>query len=442
MILILNMKHAVFWFRRDLRVNDNHGFFKALQSAHPVIPLFLFDKNILDKLHDKDDARVEFIRNQLCEMQNTLEKNGSSLVVKYGKPIDAWRELIDQYEIAEVHTNHDYEEYAKERDGEIGEFLLKNDIKFFTYKDQVIFEKDEVLKDDGTPYTVFTPYSKKWKAALQQNPIEHFASEDLLKRCFDTKPLPIPSLEEMGFLSSAITPPSKKIDLAVMKTYNKTRDFPAQSGTTKLSVHLRFGTISIRELAEIALEVNETYLNELIWREFYMMILWQFPYSKNSAFKPQYNAVEWRDDEADFAAWCEGKTGYPMVDAGMRQLNETGYMHNRLRMVTASFLSKHLLIHWRKGERYFARKLLDYEAASNVGGWQWSAGTGADGAPYFRIFNPESQQKKFDPDFEFIKKWVPEYGTDDYTEPIVEHKFARERALKAYKAGLDSTANS
>lgn len=430
------MGYSIFWFRRDLRLEDNVGLHAALQSGDSVIPIFIFDRQILDRLEDRDDVRVGFIHESLRILQQKLEKEGSTLMVKYGNPLEIWQEIVGEYEINGVYTNHDYEPYAIERDGEVQRLLQKQGIAFHTFKDQVIFEKDEVMKDDGKPYTVFTPYSKKWRKKLNEQPIAVFPSENFLQNFWKHNALPIPSLAEMGFEPSSLLFPERTIRKRIIEAYSDQRDLPGVEGTTRLSVHLRFGTVSIRKLMVLAHELNDTWLSELIWREFYMMILWHFPHVVRGAFKPQYDEIEWKNDVEHFEAWCEGMTGYPFVDAGMRELNATGFMHNRARMITASFLTKHLLVDWRWGERYFARKLLDFELSSNNGGWQWSAGTGCDASPYFRVFNPYLQAKKFDPDNAYISKWIPELGTPAYPEPIVEHSFARKRAIETYKEGL------
>lgn len=427
---------SIFWFRRDLRLFDNAGLYHALKSDHPVLPIFIFDKNILDKLQNNSDARVHFIHQQLQQMQEDLGELGSSLKVYYGKPLDVWKKILKEFEVKAAFTNRDYEPYAQERDKAVYELLGKKDIPFKGFKDHVIFEKNEVLKKDGKPYTVFTPYSRIWKATLNDFYLKSYPIEEYQNNFHACKALKIPSLKAMGFKPSTIPIPSTKVSKKIISTYNETRDYPAQIGTSRLGIHLRFGTISPRQLAKQALKLNETFLNELIWRDFYQCILFHFPHAAKSAFKPKYDVIEWRKDEQDFQKWCEGMTGYPMVDAGMRELNATGYMHNRVRMVVASFLTKHLLLDWRWGEAYFAEKLLDFDLAANNGGWQWAAGTGCDAAPYFRIFNPTSQMEKFDKQKGYIKKWIPEFGTPDYPEPMVEHKFARQRALDTYKAAL------
>lgn len=425
----------IHWFRRDLRLDDNVSLFHALNAGQKVLPIFIFDPEILDEL-PRDDGRVTFIHQCLEEIQNQLKPLGSTLVVKYGRVSEVWQELVETYPIKAVSTNRDYEPYAIRRDQEIADFLEGKGISFQTYRDQVIFEQDEILSQSDKPYTVFTPYSRKWRAMLTKDRLKDVGTEALFDNFWQHEQIPIPSLESMGFTRSDLEFPNRIPDKEIIKVYDQKRNFPAQKGTTRIGIHLRFGTMSIRKLARVAKALNDTYLNELIWREFYMQILWNFPHVVHSPFRPAYDAIPWRKDEEDFKKWCEGKTGYPMVDAGMRELNATGYMHNRVRMVVASFLSKHLLLNWQLGEAYFAEKLLDFELASNSGGWQWAAGCGTDAAPYFRIFNPESQMKKFDPKLKYIRKWVPEYGTPLYPNPIVEHKFARERCLEAYKSAL------
>ena len=428
---------TIFWFRRDLRLNDNAGLYRALNSGNPVLPLFIFDKEILDYLEDKDDARVTFIHQTIEQLDKELHQLGSSLWVIYDKAAQAWDNIIQAYNITAVYTNHDYEPYAIKRDNTIKEKLNKHGIELKTFKDQVIFEKEEVIKDDGKPYTIYTPYQRKWYSLLKPFYLKPYPTEKYLKNLAKTKALPIPSLKEMGFEKSTIPFPDQEYK-DVIGDYRAKRDFPAIKGTSRISLHLRFGTLSIRELAQTAYAYpDRTWLNELIWREFYMMILYHFPYTMDHAFRPEYDRIKWLNDEIQFKAWCDGQTGYPIVDAGMRELNATGFMHNRVRMIVASFLSKHLLIDWRWGEHYFARKLLDYEMASNVGGWQWAAGSGTDAAPYFRIFSPDAQTKKFDPQLQYIKKWVPEYADfSKYPKPIVDYAIARERCLKAFKAAL------
>ena len=439
-------KINLFWFRRDLRLHDNAGLFHALKNKNNVLPVFIFDTNILDELENPEDARVAFIYHTISRIKEELEKKGSTLLVKYGVPEEIWQSLLEQYKIATVFTNHDYEPYAIQRDSTIKTILAKHQIELLTFKDHVIFEKSEVVKDDQEPYTVFTPYSRKWRTKLESQLeskglessfyLKSYPTETYFNNLHKHKPTKMPTLKSMGFKGSDIDIPSKTVKRSLIKNYDKTRNFPGIEGTSRLSIHFRFGTISIREKARKALTLNATYLNELIWRDFYAMILFHFPKVVTNAFREKYERIEWRNNEDEFQLWCQGKTGYPIVDAGMRELSSTGYMHNRVRMITASFLTKHLLIDWRWGEAWFAEKLLDYDLASNNGGWQWAAGCGTDAAPYFRIFNPESQQKKFDKDFIYIKKWVPEFGTADYVEPVVDHKFARERCLSVYKTVL------
>ena len=428
----------IFWFRRDLRLNDNAGLYYALKGGKPVLCLFIFDRAILNKLEDKDDARVTFIYQTLEELNRELKSYGSGLLVKYDEAEKAWDEVLKEYTVETVYINHDYEPYAQNRDAEIAAKLKRNHIEFKTYKDQVIFEKSEVVKDDGLPYTVYTPYKNKWYQTLNTFYLESYTNEKYFKNFYQYTDFSMPSLKSMGFEKSNREFPDKHYE-DVIKDYAEKRDYPAINGTSHIGLHLRFGTISIRELARKANNYPEkTWLNELIWREFYMMILYHFPHTMDRAFRPEYDRIKWVNDETQFKAWCNGETGYPLVDAGMRELNATGYMHNRVRMVAASFLTKDLLIDWRWGERYFAQKLLDYEMASNVGGWQWAAGSGTDAAPYFRIFNPDSQLKKFDPQLIYIKKWVPEYADfSKYPKPIVDHAFARERCLLAFKRALE-----
>lgn len=428
-------KIAIFWFRRDLRLFDNAGLFHALNSGFKVLPVFIFDENILSSL-SKSDARISFIHGALEEINKTLKPHNSQILISYGAPLHVFQLLLNTYDIKAVYTNSDYEPYAIQRDIEVGKLLNNNNIEFFEFKDQVIFEKGEVLKPDKTPYTVFTPYSKIWKQNLNEkisifpsiNKIESFASIN----CLSAKQV----LENAGFHPDNQVFKINTFDGNSIINYEKTRDFPAQNGTSRLSVHLRFGTVSIRELVQKAIQYNQTWLNELIWREFFKQILFHFPYVEKGAFKPKYNFIPWRNDEKDFEKWCNGQTGYPIVDAGMRELNATGFMHNRVRMITASFLTKHLLINWQWGEAYFAEKLLDFELSANNGNWQWASGSGCDSAPYFRIFNPTTQAEKFDKELKYIRTWVPEVSTAYYVKPMVEHTFARERCLSAYKSVL------
>ena len=427
-------KTSIFWFRRDLRLSDNHGFFEALQSSENVLPLFIFDTEILSKLENKEDKRVDFIVQVLNIINQFLEKTGKSIKILHGKPLDIFKTLTEDYDIEKVFCNEDYEPSAIKRDREIADFLGQKNIGFHSYKDQVHFHKDDILKSDGTPYSIYTPYSKQWLLKYAAEKVEFYPSEKLLENLMDVEKQEI-SLEKLGFKETNYQFEIPKINASILKTYHETRNFPT-TPTSEMSVHLRFGTISVRKLAAEANKLNETYLKELIWREFFMQILYHYPKVVHESFKRKYDNISWLLDEDLLQKWQEGKTGYPIVDAGMRELNETGFMHNRVRMVCASFFTKHLLMDWRIGEAYFAEKLLDYDLSANNGNWQWSAGTGCDSAPYFRVFNPEEQQKKFDPEFKYIKKWVKEFGTTSYPKPIVEHKFARLRALEAYKSGI------
>ena len=429
-------KISIFWFRRDLRLHDNVALFNALKSGEKVLPIFIFDTSILEKL-PKNDARVSFIIKELRSMNEHLKSFDASIDILHGKPIEVFESLIKKYQIASVFTNQDYEPYAIRRDQEILELLKSENINFNSFKDQVIFEKNEITKKDGNPYVVYTPYSKKWIEAYEQINHTHYTSEDLLSQLYTNSKAKELTLEELGFEETNTPIKNYIFNSRIINEYEETRNFPALDNTSKLGPHLRFGTVSVRQMVSRAEEQeNKTFLKELIWREFFMQILWHFPHTHKDSFKPKYDRIIWRNNEDDFKKWCNGTTGYPMVDAGMRQLNNTGFMHNRVRMLVGSFLCKHLLIDWRWGEAYFAEKLHDYEMSSNVGNWQWVAGTGVDASPYFRIFNPTSQIKKFDKDFSYIKKWVPDFQELTYPSPMVDHKFARERCLKTYKEAL------
>ena len=428
---------SVFWFRRDLRLDDNAGLYHALKTGMPVLPVFIFDTDILEGLEEKSDKRVHFIHDALKGMQARLEQHGSSLYVLHGTPMECFKKLVAAYKIEAVYTNHDYEPYAGKRDKEIAGYLKEQGIVLRSYKDQVIFERGEVVKDNGEPYTVYTPYSRKWKERLTDFYLKPYPCDKYFHHFYKQEPRRLPSLTAIGFKDAPPDVVPAKLNEEIARHYDQTRDLPAIEGTTRLSVHLRFGTVSIRRLAAQAMQLNATLLNELIWREFYQCILWHFPHVVNYSFKKDYDRIQWRNNEQEFALWCAGQTGYPIVDAGMRQLNETGFMHNRVRMIVASFMTKDLLIDWRWGEAYFGEKLLDYDLAANNGGWQWAAGSGCDAAPYFRVFNPELQTKKFDPELKYIRKWVPEYDQLTYAQRIVDHAEARERCLKVYKAGLN-----
>lgn len=423
----------IFWFRRDLRINDNTALYNALINGKNIQPIFIFDDNIVEEL-SYNDARITFIYQQLNSINVELKKHGSSLKIFYGDPYKIFTEILYNNRVNNVYINRDYEPYALERDSSIFELLKDFGGQLKSYKDQVIFEQNEVVKKDGLPYTVFTPFKNKWlekfrstKNIIYKNP----NLKNLVKSNYT-----FPSMEDLGFEESTIKVPD--FDLKVVAKYDETRNFPSLDSTSKIGPHLRFGTVSIREIVENVKDVNSTYLSELIWREFFMQILWHFPKVVKENFRAKYDGIQWRNKEDEFKKWCEGKTGYPLVDAGMRELNATGFMHNRVRMVTASFLCKHLLIDWRWGEAYFAEKLLDYELASNNGNWQWSAGTGCDAAPYFRVFNPSEQIKKFDNKNQYINKWIPELNEFSYPQPMVEHPMARQRAIVTYKEGINS----
>ncbi len=427
---------TIFWFRRDLRTFDNSGLFYALTDRLPVLPIFIFDPNILNDLSDWSDARVTFIHDEICSIDAQLRRLGSGVQVYHSDPLEAFRALMESYEVQAVYTNRDYEPYASRRDSEVEAFLKGKGVRFYSFKDQVIFEKGEILTEQKEPYKVFTPFKNKWLEKLHQVKLESYPSENHLGNLHKGELLEVPSLESMGFSRTAIPLPIRELNFKVIERYGDLRNFPAIEGTSRLGVHLRFGTVSIRELVRAGVRHSDVWLSELIWREFYMSILAHFPHAVDRAFKPAYDRIPWINDPEHFEKWCKGMTGYPIVDAGMRELNATGYMHNRVRMIVASFLTKHLLIDWRWGEGYFAEKLLDFERASNNGGWQWAAGTGTDAQPYFRVFNPSTQTEKFDPEIRYIKKWVPEFLTADYPKPIVSHTDARERAIKTYKEAL------
>lgn len=427
---------AVHWFRRDLRLEDNHGLFRALTEHGPVLPLFIFDTAILDRLGDKADRRVDLIHRTLEDLKRKLEAAGSSLLVEHGDPEAVWTQLMQRYRITAVTAARDHEPYGRKRDAAVHALLQSHGIPFRTYKDISIFERDEVMKDDGRPYTVFTPYSRKWRALFTPDHAKAFPSEACLNALFRTPPLPFPSLRALGFQATDLIVPRPILTPQLLQAYQRTRDLPGlKDGTSHMSTHLRSGLVSVRELVRQALRYSPTYLNELIWREFFMQVLWHFPHVEHEPFKPAFARIAWRNDEAHFQAWCEGRTGYPLVDAGMRELNATGLMHNRVRMVTASFLTKHLLTDWRWGEAYFAQKLLDFELSSNNGNWQWASGSGCDAVPWFRIFNPVLQVQRFDPSLTYVNRWVEEYGGTNYAAPIVVHKEARHQALQAYKQG-------
>ncbi len=425
------------WLRRDLRLADNTALHYALSSNYPVLIIFIFDKNILENLADKKDKRVKYIHESLLQIQKELIEKKSSLHVFYNNPEKAFEELFRNYEIKTIFSNEDYEPYALERDAQIKKIAESKGIGFHQYKDQVIFAKKEILKDDGTPYSIYTPYSRKWKEKFKTDEISLVPLKNEFKNLYPTKEIAIPTLKDLVFEEVEMEFPIESVRKEIVKPYEKTRNLPAVEGTSELSTALRFGTVSIRHLVKEAMQLNETWLNELIWREFFMMILFNYPKIVNHSFKAKYDAIKWRNNEAEFKQWCEGQTGIPIVDAGMRQLNETGWMHNRVRMIVASFLVKNLLIDWRWGEAYFAEKLLDYELSSNNGNWQWAAGSGCDSAPYFRIFNPDTQTKKFDPELKYIRKWVPEFEDfTTYPKPMVDLKESRERALSVYKKAV------
>jgi len=429
----------LFWFRRDLRLQDNCGLYYALNSGKKVLPIFIFDEVILSRLPN-NDARVSFLHQELTNINTQLRELGTSLAVFHGKPLVIFEQLLEKYSVETVFTNHDYEPYALQRDAAIKTLLTSKNIGFKTYKDQVIFERNEIVKKDGTAYKVYTPYSKKWLEAFHHNGIQFFPSEKKLNGLLQTTEQPFLSLAAIGFQPSSIKVASYRVSPELIDAYEENRNFPAKDSTSRLGTHLRFGTVSVREMVAKASKSNNiVFLKELIWREFFMQILWHYPHTTKDSFKPQYDRILWRNNEEEFQKWCAGATGYPLVDAGMRELNQTGFMHNRVRMLVGSFLCKHLLIDWRWGEAYFAEKLHDYEQSSNVGNWQWVAGCGVDAAPYFRIFNPTTQIQKFDKDLNYIKKWVPDFQELSYPTQMVDHKMARERCLTTYKEALNNS---
>ncbi len=434
----MNAKVAIYWFRRDLRLSDNTGLNKALQGEYPVIPIFIFDKNIIEYL-PKNDARITFIFETLQKIRETLNNEyNSSLSLYYGTPEEVFDRLFSKYNVVNVYTNHDYEPYAIKRDSKIKNLLESKGVQFYSFKDQVIFEKNEVVKSDGSPYIVYTPYKNQWKKTFTPSLLKTKDIQKNVNSLIQDTNLPNLTLKEIGFIPSSIKVDPYTVSQELISNYEATRNFPSkEEGTSKLSPHLRFGTVGIRTIVKKAItEENETFLSELIWREFFMQILWHFPNTVNTSFRLKYDRIVWRNNEEEFKKWCQGQTGYPLVDAGMRQLNQTGYMHNRVRMVVASFLCKHLLIDWRWGEAYFAEKLLDYDISANVGNWQWAAGSGVDAAPYFRIFNPTTQITKFDKELAYINTWVLDLNELSYPTPIVDHKIARERCLETYKKAL------
>ena len=431
----MNKEINIFWFRRDLRLDDNTALFHALSHKNEVLPIFIYDNNILSKING-NDHRLHFIKESINHLNLTLSKSKKRIICYRGKPLEIFNNLVSKFEIKKVFTNRDYTPYSISRDLSIKKFLAKHNIEFIDFKDHVLFEKNEVVKDDGSPYKVYTPYSRKWISKMSKIGIKEYCSEKLTNNLVNVSDIKSYNLilenKTICFLKTNIS--EKVID-----DYEEIRNFPSLDATSKVGVKLRFGTISTRKLIKRAnRSSNKTYLKELIWREFFQQILYHFPKTISESFKPKYDRIEWINNEDKFQKWCNGETGYPLVDAGMRELNKTGFMHNRVRMLVGSFLCKHLLIDWRWGEAYFREKLYDYETASNVGNWQWVAGCGVDASPYFRIFNPHEQLKKFDKNLNYVKKWVPEFGTNYYTNEIIEHKFARERCLNVYKKALEN----
>ncbi|NWJ50826.1 MAG: deoxyribodipyrimidine photo-lyase [Bacteroidetes bacterium] len=427
---------VIFWFRRDLRLIDNAGLWAALSGEFNVFPVFIFDTCILNKLDKKTDTRISFIIEALHRLNDDLKERGSSLLVLHGKPLDIFSDLTKKYNVKGVYTNEDYEPYGLARDKEVSEMLSEKGITLFSFKDHVIFSKNSLLSGAGKPYGVFTPYSKKWKETLGVNDLKAYQSETIKDKWVVHNGGVVPRAEKLGFKTFRNIYKVPVLDHSLIVNYQLNRDFPAIDGTTLIGPHLRFGTISIRTCVRFACDTNQVWLNQLIWRDFFIQILWHFPRVVNTSYREKFDRIEWLNNEEDFERWKNGKTGVPIVDAGMRQLNQTGYMHNRVRMIVASFLSKHLLIDWRWGEAYFASKLLDYELASNNGNWQWAAGSGVDASPWFRIFNPVLQSLKFDPSGAYVRQWVPEFGTPRYTSLMINLDLGRKRCLEVFKRAV------
>ncbi len=427
---------AVFWFRRDLRIDDNLGLYQALKSGFKVLPVYIFDPEIWSRYTDVDNRQLHFIRNAVYQLKQELIDLNSDLLVFEDLPPVVFQNLINEYNVKMVFANEEFDPFSIQRDRKISEFLNSNGITLNLFTDHLIHKPGVILKPDRSPYTIFTPFSKQWKLALKDQNLVPFPVTSLISNLYTPKK--VSNFKKLKTQQTILSPINREIPTEIIQTYDATRDFPAiHNGTSQLGVHLRFGTISIRKLVSIALQLNIQFLNELIWREFFMHILFHFPYVIDGAFKSKYNNIHWQNNELEFENWCLGNTGVPIVDAGMRQLIQTGFMHNRVRMIVASYLVKHLLIDWRWGEAYFAQKLIDYELSANNGNWQWVAGTGCDAAPYFRIFNPFRQQERFDPTFEFVKLWVPEYQTEEYKKRFVtDLKKAAERCINVYKTSI------
>ena len=427
-------EETLFWFRRDLRLEDNHGLYQAALRGRRVRPLFIFDTDILDKL-PRADARVEFILRAVEKLHHDLRALGGGLTVEIGRPIEVIARLIAQHKISEVITNEDYEPYATERDRKIRAQLTAAGVGFTAFKDHVIFGPGDILKDDGTPYRVYGAYARRWRERFTADMPKPYRSGSALLKVGATRGAGPPTLARLGFTPAGIEFPDPRPSKKIIAEYADTRNLMGVDGTSRMGVHLRFGTISVRKLARISID-SSVYFGELIWREFFMQVLAHNPRTTRESYDLRFERVRWRSSRADFKRWCEGRTGYPVVDAGMRELNQTGFMHNRARMITGSFLCKHLLLDWRWGERYFALKLLDYDQSSNVGNWQWVAGCGCDPAPYFRVFNPTLQAKRFDPTGLYAGRWIPELEDGSYTDPMVPHEFARRRALGTFSAAV------
>jgi deoxyribodipyrimidine photo-lyase len=442
--------NQLFWFRRDLRLDDNTALNELLEnikfdpknSPQVVLPIFIFDTQILNQLKNPLDRRVQFILKTIQELKVQLQAQGTDLRVYHGNPVELIPQITQEFKIQSIYCNEDYDPYSRQRDSVVSDYCKKNGIQFLCFKDHVIFAKSEILNLKGLPYSIYTPYKKAWLEKFKTHFLtlkkSKLSEVQIASAFIKTAPIPLPpSLPKEYFEIGDFKFPEINVPKKTIENYHLTRDIPSLlDGTSHLGIHLRFGTISVRKLIEKSGFLNEVFLSELIWREFFMQILWHYPQVVKKSFRPEYENIKWRQSKEDFERWSQGQTGFPMIDAGIRELLATGHMHNRVRMLVASFFSKNLLHHWYQGERFFAEHLLDYELAANNGNWQWAAGCGCDAAPYFRIFNPETQRTKFDPQDLYISKWVPEWKTLRYPNPMIDLKQSHHRALEVYKAGL------
>ena len=425
---------VIFLFNNDFRLNDNGGLHHALLSGHKVLPVLIINK---ESLNHKKSHKVRYFKSVLKNLHQELQKYGSSLLVKIGETEEVISNLVEEYSAEAVYMNKKYDAWSVKSLRAIEAALEQINIPLFKFKDYMFFENKEILKNDGLPYTVYTPYKIRWKLKFEQTQEKGYESINYLDKLAKVN-VALPDAILNSNYDSSMTSLKVKLDDQTIMNYKEVRDLPAKKGTTLLSIALNYGIMSIREAIASVKFKSETLLDELIWRDFFIQIGANFPKVYNQAFKTKYDNIDWINNDIQFEAWCKGNTGIPIVDAGMRELNSTGFMHNRVRMVTASFLIKNLLIDYKWGEAYFAEKLIDFEPSINNCNWQWVAGTGCDSAPYFRVFNPVTQQQKFDKNFEYIKKWVPEFGTFNYPKPMVDLKTSRVRALAAYKLAVNS----